>query len=286
MSGDDRVVLDSRPNVVTGSDPNPVPRSRAPIVLSAVLVAKNAAATIEKAIRAVRFCDEIVVIVDQESTDETEAIARRFADHVAICPWMGYGPTKRAAIDLARGRWILIIDSDEEVSPELAVAISEAIRNGKDANIAAYALRRRTRYLGRWMKHGDWGRDRVVRLFDRTRAELSEDSVHESVRAPGDTPALHGILYHEGDQTLHSYLERLDRYTTLAAHSLFDKGRRASWLSITVRPAFKFIQAYILRMGFLDGWQGLILAFYSSVYVFTKYAKLMQLERDHITSSE
>ncbi|MBD3298814.1 MAG: glycosyltransferase [candidate division Zixibacteria bacterium] len=286
MSHDDRVVVDSRPNMVTNSEPDPASRSRAPITLSAVLVAKNAAATIAKAIRAVRFCDEIVVIVDQESTDETEAIARRYADQVDLRPWMGYGPTKRAAIDLARGRWILIIDSDEEVSPELAVAISEAIRNGKDADIAAYALRRRTRYLGRWMKHGDWGRDRVVRLFDRTRAELSDDPVHESVHAPGDTPALHGLLLHEGDQTLPSYLARLDRYTTLAAQSLFDKGRRSSWLSITVRPAFKFIQAYILRMGFLDGWQGLVLAFYSSVYVFTKYAKLMQLERDHITSSK
>ncbi|GAB4318940.1 MAG: glycosyltransferase family 2 protein [Candidatus Zixiibacteriota bacterium] len=269
MTSEDSNVGHSGQSQAASSPPSPA--------LSAVIVAKDSSATIETALRSVRFCDEVIVLVDDESTDDTEPIARRIADVVVTRPWLGYGPTKREAIGLARGRWILIVDSDEDVSPELAVSIRSAVETGDSA---AYSLRRRTRYLGRWMTHGDWGRDRVVRLFDRERAELSDDPVHEAVNAPGEKPVLAGLLYHEGDQRIEPYLARLDHYTSLAAQSLYEKGRRASWLSITVRPAFKFLQAYILRLGFLDGWQGLVLAYYSSVYVFTKYAKLMRLQRE------
>jgi glycosyltransferase involved in cell wall biosynthesis len=242
------------------------------------MVAKDAADTIEAALRSVQFCSEIIVVLDDDSSDESETIARRLGTRVEIRPWRGYGPSKQEAVTLATGRWVFSLDADEVVSPELAHSIVGAVSRD-DLRYAAYAVRRRTRYLGRWMRHGDWGRDRVVRLFRRDAARFTDDQIHESVVAAGEKPLLEGLLWHEGDQSVESYLARLNRYTTLAAESLHARGHRASWLSLSVRPAFKFLQAYILRAGFLDGWQGLVLAWFSSVYVFTKYAKLHRLSR-------
>ncbi len=242
------------------------------------MIAKDAEATIEKALKSVRFCDEIIVVVDSESSDATETIARRLANRVELRDWPGYGPAKRAAVDLAKGRWIFSIDADEEVSHELAGAISDTITTGA-LDAAAYRIKRRTRFLGRWMKHGDWGRDSVVRLFRKDLAQFTNDQVHESVDAPDPKPVLNGWLLHEGDQDISSYLRRLDDYTSLAAASLHAQGRRSNFLSIIVRPLFKFLQSYFIRLGLLDGWQGIVLAWYSSVYVFTKYAKLWYLNR-------
>lgn len=245
-------------------------------LLSAVIIAKDAEATIEKALKSVRFCDEIIVVVDSDSSDATESIARRLANRVEVRDWPGYGPAKRAAVDLAKGRWIFSIDADEEVSHELAGAISDTL-TAESSDAAAYRIKRRTRFLGRWMKYGDWGRDSVVRLFRKDKAQFTDEQVHESVDAPDPKPILNGLLLHEGDQDISSYLRRLDEYTTLAAESLHSKGRRSGYLAIIVRPLFKFLQAYFIRLGLLDGWQGLVLAWYSSVYVFTKYAKLRHL---------
>jgi glycosyltransferase involved in cell wall biosynthesis len=243
------------------------------------MIAKNAGATIEKALKSVRFCDEIIVVVDSSSTDATESIARRLADHVEVRDWNGFGPAKRAAVALAKGRWIFSIDADEEVTSELAGSICDTLAAGTPASLA-YRIKRRTRFLGRWMLHGDWGRDRVVRLFQKEKAQFTDDPVHESVSAPDPKPILDGWLLHEGDQDISSYLIRLDRYTTLAAESLHRLGRRSSYLSVIVRPLFKFLQAYFIRFGVFDGWQGLVLAWYSAVYVFTKYAKLRHLNRE------
>ena len=253
-------------------------KTKAPVPLSAVIIAKDAEATIERALKSVRFCDEIVVSVDSSSVDASESIARRIADRVKSHEWNGYGPVKRAAVAFASGRWILSIDADEEVTPELAGAICDAISQDPPP-CAAYRIRRRTRFLGRRMRHGDWGRDRVVRLFQKDKGEFTDDTVHESVIAPGHKPILEGLLLHEGDQDISSYLLRLDRYTTLAAKALHRSGRRSSVVSIIFRPLFKFLQAYFIRLGLLDGWQGLILAWYSAVYVFTKYSKLRMLSR-------
>jgi len=256
------------------------PRKRSAL-LSAVMIAKNAEPTIEAALKSVRFCDEIIVVVDSASTDATESIARRLANRVEVRDWIGYGPAKRAVVDLANGQWIFSIDSDEEVSHELAGSICDTLTE-EPSGAKAFRIKRRTRFLGRWMKHGDWGRDRVVRLFRKDAAQFSDEPVHESVQAPGPKPVLRGYLLHEGDQDISTYLIRLDRYTTLAAEALHKTGRRSGYLSILCRPLFKFLQAYFIRLGLLDGWQGLVLAWYSAVYVFTKYAKLKALDRQGI----
>ncbi len=247
-------------------------------LISAVMVARDAASTVGETLRSIQFCREIIVVVDDQSSDDTEAIARRFGARVEIRPWSGYGLAKQAAAEMATQPWVFSIDADETVSPELAGSMMDVVTRADSAPVT-YQVRRRTRFLGRWMRHGDWGRDRVVRLFRRGAASFTPDIIHESVYATGQKPILGGWLYHEGDQTLDSYLARLNRYTTLAASSLHAKGRRAGIFSMLARPPFKFIQAYFLRLGFLDGWQGFVLAWFSSVYVFAKYAKLSHLSR-------
>lgn len=243
---------------------------------SGVMIAKDAGATIAQALRSMRFCREIVVVVDERSSDETLTVAEELADRIEVRPWQGYGPTKQAAVDLAAHAWILMIDADEWLSPELAMSVAEAVDDADPS--VAYQLRRRTRFLGRWMLHGDWGRDRVLRLFHRETGGPTADAIHESVQVEARKLLLKGLLYHEGDQTLQAYLERQNRYTTLAAKGLFGRGRRTTMLATAIRPVFKFLQSYILRLGFLDGWQGLVLAYYSAVAVFTKYAKLYALQ--------
>jgi len=246
------------------------------VVLSAVIVAKDAAKTLDKALLSVQFCDEIIVVVDANSSDNTEEIAKKLASSVVVHPWEGFGLTKRFAVSLARGDWIVSIDSDEIMSPELANAIRTKINNRNESYLA-YAFRRRTRFLGNWICHGDWGHDRVVRLFRRNMVNFSADVIHEMVLALGHKPILHGLLLHEGDATLESYLDRQNRYSTLAAEAMLKEGRHISWVSLAVVPFLRFIRSYFLRLGFLDGWRGFVLAWYSSVYVFNKYAKLICL---------
>lgn len=259
------------------STPAPERKKRTAFV-SAVMIAKDAEATIEKALKSVRFCDEIIVVVDSRSADATEKIARRLANRVEVHDWIGYGPAKRAVVDMANGEWIFSLDADEEVDHDLAGSICDTLTE-QSSGAAAYRIKRRTRFLGRWMRHGDWGRDRVVRLFRKDQAQFSDEPVHESVQAPDPKPVLNGYLLHEGDQDISTYLIRLDRYTSLAAQALHEAGRHSGYLSIIFRPLFKFLQAYFIRLGLLDGWQGLVLAWYSSVYVFTKYSKLKNLNR-------
>jgi len=243
------------------------------IQISAVMIAKDAAPTVGAALRSVRFCDEIVVVVDERSSDDTLSIAQELADRVEVLPWSGYGPAKRAAIALSRGAWVLVIDADEEVTPELARAIRDAVTR-EDSGVVAYRMRRRTRFLGRWMRFGDWGRDRVTRLFRRGGAEMSADLVHETVTASGREEMLEGILSHQGDQSIAEYLARREKYTTLAAEALYRQGRRSPWIEPYAKAIFKFIQAYLVRLGFLDGRQGFVLAWRSAGAVYLKYTKL------------
>lgn len=246
------------------------------VTLSAVMIAKDASATIGESLLSVRFCDEIVVVVDERSSDATLDIARELADRVEVMPWAGYGPAKRAAIGLSRGAWVLVIDADERITPELGAAIRAAVKDSPP-DVVAYRLRRRTRFLGRWMRFGDWGRDRVTRLFRRGGAEMSGDLVHESIAASGRVATLSGILLHEGDQTVEEYLTRRDMYTTLAAEALHRRGTRCLAIMPHVRAVFKFVQAYLLRLGMLDGRQGFVLAWRSAGAVYLKYSKLREL---------
>jgi glycosyltransferase involved in cell wall biosynthesis len=240
--------------------------------LSGIVIAKDAGATLERCLKSMRFCDQLVVVVDSESRDNTETIARTLADNVETHVWDGFGRTKSHAASLACGHWVLSIDADEEVTPQLAEAIGQFIAS-PPIDVNACQFRRRTRFLGRYLVHGDWGRDRVQRLFRNGKAQFSDALIHESVRAEGPHPILSGWLLHEGEVTLDCHRVRQDRYTSLAAGAMLEKGRKATLIGQLAKPPVRFLRSYLWRLGFLDGWPGLAQAWFSARYVYMRNSK-------------
>jgi glycosyltransferase involved in cell wall biosynthesis len=245
--------------------------------LSVVTLALNEERNIEACLQSVQWADELLV-VDSGSTDRTVELARKHTDRVITVPWMGYGPTKNQALGLVSGDWVLWLDADERVTPELAGEIRGVLQSG-DQGIAAYAMGRRAYFLGRWIRHSGWYPSRVTRLFRKSAGRFTEQHVHEQLLVDGGVAVLHGDLLHFTDPDLHHYFAKFNRYTTLAAQDLEAAGRRWSPVDLLLRPAFQFIKMYLLRRGFLDGMEGFILAVVSSAYVFVKYAKLRERQR-------
>ncbi|MGA9117632.1 MAG: glycosyltransferase family 2 protein [Bacteroidota bacterium] len=245
--------------------------------LTVVTLALNEERNIRDCLASVRWADQILV-VDSGSTDRTREIAAGFTDHVLRLEWKGFGGTKNEALAHACGDWILWMDADERVTPELEAEIRRILEEDPP-DICAYDVARRSHFLGRWMRHGGWYPSRVVRLFRRGRGRFTEARVHEGLEVEGGKGSLRSDLLHYTDPDLHHYFRKFNRYTTLAAEELGAGGRRFSLRDLLLRPPFQFVKMYLLRRGFLDGIQGFVLAACSAAYVFVKYAKLW--EREH-----
>ncbi len=243
--------------------------------LSVVLMVKNEEANLPRALASVGFADEIIV-ADTDSTDNTVEIAEKAGATIINLEWKGFGPTKGEALSQAKGRWILSLDADEEVTPELAAQLGK-VANGGEGGPVAYRLTRQANFLGRWIRHSGWFPDHVVRFYRNGHARVTDDPVHERIVADGEVGTLTGILRHYTDPTIDHYLEKMRRYARLSAEQLFAQGRHAHWTDLVVRPVWQFVKMYLLKCGFLDGWQGFVLARYSAVHVFTKYAILKAL---------
>jgi len=244
--------------------------------ISVVTLALNEEQNIEECLRSVSWADERIV-VDSGSTDRTVELARKHTDAVMIVEWKGYGATKNLALEKARGNWVLWLDADERVTPELASEIQHIVRKN-DSEPAAYEVSRRAYFLGRWIKHSGWYPSRVTRLFRKERGRFTESRVHEQLWIDGNVGRLRNDLLHFTDPDLHHYFVKFNRYTSLAAEDLFASGRRCTLPDLVLRTPFMFVKMYLLRRGFLDGIQGFILAVVSSAYVFVKYAKLWELQ--------
>jgi len=244
--------------------------------LSVVIIARNEETSLPRCLESVRWADEIIV-GDSGSGDRTMEVARDLGAKVYSYEWCGFGPAKQGAIDQAEGEWILSLDADEEVTPELATEIRVAL--GRNDHMVGYYLPRRTEFLGRWMLHGGWYPDYVLRLFRKNCGAFTPAMVHEAVRVDGPTARLKNDLLHYSYPTLDRYLEKFNRYTTLAANEAFAKGQRVGPVVLVLNPIAKFVKQYFLKGGFLDGSKGLLLAILSSGYVSIKYAKLRELWR-------
>ncbi len=244
--------------------------------ISAVLIALNEGRRIAACLESLRFADEIVV-VDSGSTDDTVAVARRYTDRVVAVPWKGFVPQKQAAVDLATHDVILNVDCDERVTPELAGEIGSILRGKSLA--AGYSVPRRTFLGGKEIRHCGWYPDRTVRLFDRTRARYSDDIVHERVIVPGEPGACREHLLHYSFDGTADLIEKLNRYSTLSARQMHARGRASRLADLVLRPAFAFFRTYVLRLGFLDGFEGFAIARADSQLVFAKYVKLRELWR-------
>ena len=247
--------------------------TRAP--LSAVLITRNAAAVLEPCLESVAFADEIVV-VDAASSDATLEIAARRGARVVQREWLGFGRQKQFAVEQARHDWVLCLDADERVSRELAASIQAVLAAPATP---VYRMPRRNRFLGRWLAHGEGYPDWSPRLFNRLNARWSDDLVHEKVLYSVTPGTLRGDLLHDPGDDLSAYLERQNRYTTLAARQAYDLGRSAGVLHLLLSPVVRFFKFYVLRLGFLDGVPGLLHISIGCMNSYLKYAKLIELRR-------
>jgi glycosyltransferase involved in cell wall biosynthesis len=243
--------------------------------LSAVLITLNAASQLQETLESLSFCDEIVV-VDSGSTDGTQALALKQGARVIDCPWRGYGPQKQFAVEQAQYDWVLCVDGDERVSPELQQNINKTL---VAPACQAYRFPRCNRFMGRYLRHGEGYPDWSLRLFDRRHARWSDDAVHENVLATGDVGDLSGDLLHDSAESIENYLSKQNRYTTIAAEAAFAKGKRASAGHLLLSPLIRFIKFYFVRLGFLDGLPGLIHILIGCGNSFAKYAKMAALQR-------
>ena len=245
------------------------------VPLSAVLITQNAAERIESCLASLDFADEILV-VDSGSSDATRAIAERHGARVIDREWLGFGRQKQFAADQAKHDWVLSVDADERVSPALAASIRAAMENPA---APVYRMARCNRFLGRWLRHGEGYPDWSARLFDRRSARWSDDAVHEKLLFGLTPAALAGDLLHESAEDLAQYLAKQNRYTTLAARQLHERGASASVLHMLASPAVRFAKFYFMRLGFLDGLPGLVHISIGCMNSFLKYAKLAELRR-------
>ncbi|MEP7027661.1 MAG: glycosyltransferase family 2 protein [Candidatus Eisenbacteria bacterium] len=242
--------------------------------ISAVVITRDEEANLERCLLSARAVAAELVVVDSGSTDRTLDIARRLADVVLERPWLGYGPQKQFALDQARHDWVLALDADEVLTPALASEIGAC-----PFDLDGYELPRRSWYLGRWILHGTWYPDPVLRLFRRDRARYTTDRVHESVQLAGTLGRFRGHLDHYPYKDLAHHMAKLDALATLAAAQLAERGKRASWTRLALKPPFEFLRSYVLRRGFLDGAPGLVAAGMHAHYNFLKYAKLVERTR-------
>jgi glycosyltransferase involved in cell wall biosynthesis len=251
------------------SDPLP------PLALTLVVITLDAGAELADCLASAAFAAETIV-VDSGSRDDTVEIARRCGARVIEQPWLGFGRQKNYAVAQASHDWVLCLDADERVSPELAQSIRSALTRPA---CTAYRMARRNRFLGRWLAHGEGYPDWNLRLFDRRHARWSEDAVHEHVEADSAVGRLDGDLLHASAESLDAYLAKQNRYTTLQAQALFAGGARFSAARLVASPVSRFIRFYFLRAGFLDGSAGLVHIAIGCFNSFCKYAKLRALEQ-------
>ncbi|HEU5231529.1 MAG TPA: glycosyltransferase family 2 protein [Terriglobales bacterium] len=258
--------------------------------VSVVIITKNEEANIARTLESVGWAEERIV-VDSGSTDRTIEIARQHGARVFEEEWKGYATQKNSAIAKGSCDWVLSLDADEEVSPELSTNIRRVITvSGAPSTLNGYFIARRNFFLRRWIRHGGFYPDKKLRLFRRGTGEFVERAVHETMRVNGPTATLSGDLIHHAYPTLAGYIETMNRYSTLAAEVLIRERRVRSsliWfvMNVRVRPVLNFVWNYFFRGGFLDGREGFLLHWYHNVYVSWKYAKAWEIFRQRERSS-
>lgn len=247
------------------------------IKISSITIAKNEAENIERCLASLQNCvDEIILLIDSSTTDSTREIAEKIPNvKIIITEWLGYARTKQFAVSAAANDWVFWIDADEVITEELQSELLEF--KNKISDYDCFEVARRAYFLGRWIKHSGWYPSRVIRLFNKHKVKFNENEVHESLTGYSNVGQLQNDLLHFTDKNINHYYEKFNRYTTLAANDLYAKRKQVTLNDLLFRPLFLFFKMYIFRLGFLDGIEGLMLAIFSSNYVFTKYCKLREL---------
>jgi glycosyltransferase involved in cell wall biosynthesis len=249
--------------------------------ISVCIVAFNEEANITRTLQSVQGIADEIILVDSHSTDRTVEHAKAIGAKVYIEDWKGFAAQKNSANAKATCDWILSLDADEEVSPELVASIQELRKPDQpEPTFDGFFMARRNLYMGRWIKHGGYYPDRKLRLIRRALAKFELREVHEDMKLPGNTGLLKGDLIHHAYPKLEGFIDHANHYSTLSAQMVVkERPVGFSLFNIIVRPSFRFFYNYIFRGGFLDGREGLLVHMNHSAYVSWKYAKAWELSK-------
>lgn len=242
------------------------------IPVSVAIITKNEEMNITDALESVKEFDDIV-IVDSFSSDRTFEICRIYTERVFQHEWQGYAKQKQMAVDLAKNEWVLILDADERVTPELMEEIKISVSG---SSFIGFYIPRKSFFLGKWIRHSGWWPDHVLRLFRKDSGRLDDRHVHEKVMLKGKAGYLGNPLIHIAYRTIGEFIDKADRYSTLAAMELKKDKRHVNPISFIFRPVITFFRIFIIRQGFRDGVNGLILSLLYSYYTFLKYVKVWE----------
>jgi glycosyltransferase involved in cell wall biosynthesis len=246
------------------------------MAISAVIITKNEAHIIGTVLKTLTGVVGEIIIVDSGSTDDTVLICKKFGAHVVETTWDGYGANKNKGIDAAANNWILNIDADEALDETLRQSIQQA--HLQDEN-TVYEFNFKNFFCGKWIRFGEWAGDKHVRLFNRKKIRWNSAAVHENLTIDSNTVAiqLKGNILHYTTHSLDEYINKTVMYARLNAQKYFANRKKAGFIKLHVAPTFTFLKYYILKLGFLDGWQGYLIARTTSWYTFLKYSYLKEL---------
>jgi len=247
--------------------------------ISVAIITKDEERNIRDCLESVAWADEVVV-VDNGSADKTREICQNFKARFYLEEWKGFAQQKNSAIEKTRNEWVLSLDADERITPALHQEIVEIMEDGPSQD--GYSIARKNFFLGHWIRRCGWYPDFNLRLFRKSRGRFQERNVHERMEIQGKLGYLKNPLEHKTYRTLSDFLQRMDRYSTLAAKEMQKEGREYRFYDSFFRPPFTFLQMYLLQAGFLEGYRGFLLSVLYSFYTFSKYSKLKEIQDNEV----
>ena len=249
----------------------------APLPISVSIVAKNEGKNLARLLASVAGWVREIVVLLNNTTDDSEAIALSYGAQVVHLPWQGFRDTKNAALALCNQDWVLSLDADEEVSAALKQDILSFFAGSGPTQFAGARFPRKVWLINRWITHGDWYPDLSLRLFRRDSAKWGGDAhVHEKIEITGPVATLKGDLHHYTMPSIYQYINKIPYFTDLALKQHIEKGRSFTILSTLFRSFWRFFRAYVVRRGFLDGYPGFIIAVFTSFSTFVRYTRLYE----------
>ncbi len=245
--------------------------------LTVLTLVPNAGDRIQRCLESVAWADHIFCVVDPGTSDGSGDVARKYTNHVVTHEYINAAAQRNWALPQITTEWTLVLDADEWVSEALRERIQAIIADSGSAD--GYHIKRISYFLGKRIRHCGWNRDYNLRLFRTQKGRYLDQRVHSRVLVEGATARIDEVMYHDTYRTFEEYFTTFQRFTTWGAQDAFEHGKRTHFVDLTLRPLVKFLKMYLLRQGFRDGYHGLILSGLGAMSVFTKYAKLWNLQR-------
>jgi glycosyltransferase involved in cell wall biosynthesis len=245
------------------------------VKISAVLITHNEEDKVEDALLSLSGIVSEIIVVDSQSTDGTVKIVRKYTELVFERKWTNFADQKNFANGRASFPWILSLDADERLSSELRAEL-EALA-AEEPSLSAFSIPRRVFYLGRWIRHSGWYPDRKIRLFRKDKAVWEGPYIHESLVVEGEVGRLQGAIHHFTYRNIGEHLARINRFSDLGAQKLYASRKKCRWYHLAILPGTRFVKSYVLKLGVLDGFAGLVISVLNGYAAFVRYAKLREI---------